>query len=309
MTLSIIIPNLNTKKYLDKCLESIFLHTRDLEFEIIVIDDCSSDGSPDMLIQKYPQVALIENRRNLGFTKTTNSGIRKSKGKYILLLNSDTHIDSNTFKTMVSFMEKHPEVGAVGPRIFNPDGSEQIVSMRNFPTLMSEIFEGSILGMLFPRIWFTRKYKLIGADRNKSQMCESLSGACLMIRQKVICETGLLEEKYPRSFDDLDICFRIRRAGWGIYYFPQARIVHYGGVSFEQRIDESDINSQTAEIIFFRKFFPKWHVSALKMFRFMDTVFKILITTFFSIADFASTEPVLRKMKRNIKILMVIVEG
>ncbi|MCK4325603.1 glycosyltransferase family 2 protein [bacterium] len=309
MELSIIIPNWNTKSLLDKCLESIFEHTIEVHFEVIVIDDCSSDGSPDMVREKYPEVILLENSKNLWFTKTSNLGIRKSQGKYLLLLNSDTVIHSNAFKIMVSFLDENPEAGAIGPRILNPDGSDQLVSLRRFPSLSSEVFEKSILAMLFPGNRFTRRYRFIDADRSKRQVAESLSGACLMIRREVIQQIGFLEERYLRDFDDMDLCYRVRKVGWSIYYLPEARIIHYGGKSFEQRITEADINSQLSEILFFRKFFPQFQVIILKIFRFIDTILKTLLWLAYGMATFRNLNKSIQKARRNLQILRVILKG
>ena len=202
--LSIIIVNTNNKKLLEECLYSIYASTKKISFEIIVIDNNSADGSQAMVKQHFPQVTLVENKENLGFIKASNQGLRIFSGRYALLLNDDTLVKDGAFDRMVEFMDKNFKAGACGPKLLNLDGTPQR--------------QGGLLG---PRFWKAKKPRPV----------KFVIGACLLVRREVIDQVGILDENLFFYNDDLDWCLRIRKAGWKIYYLPQAEVVHYGGYS------------------------------------------------------------------------------
>jgi len=231
--LSVVIVNYNTKKLLKDCLKSVFQKMKDINFEILVVDNASSDNSLDMVSKEFPEVKIITNRENVGFAKANNQAIRKAVGKYILLLNPDTIILDNALKEILKFMEEHPEVGVCGPLILNSDSTMQRQCKRGFPTFWNSFTYYSGLWKLFPKSkWWKRNfggYFLL--DKLDNEICEvdQLSGAAMIFRKIILEKIGLMNEDYIMYWDDTDWCFRIKKAGWKIYYIPLAKIIHYGG--------------------------------------------------------------------------------
>jgi GT2 family glycosyltransferase len=204
MDLSVVIITLNNKKLLEPCLASIFKFTKNISFEVIVTDNGSTDGTPEM-VSNYPEkVTLIANKENLGFSKANNKGLKIAKGRYCLILNDDTYIAENTFAKIVGFMDGNKNIGICGPRLLNIDGSLQ--------------HQGSLLS----------SYKWKSSSPTQVPM---VIGACLFIRKDVLDKIGLFDENLFFYNDDLDLCIRTRKAGYKICYAPIASVYHYGGAS------------------------------------------------------------------------------
>ena len=252
--LSIIIVNWNTKEITLDCLRSVFEQTKNLSFEVILVDNGSSDGSLTAIRRGFPSVRLIENRENLGFAKASNQGIKNSRGKYILLLNSDTVILKKALDKMVGFMERNAEVGACSARLVGTDRKTQHIAAR-FPSLF-HYFNEYILGRPsanYPREKYGRNMEV-----------EALIGACLMLRKEVISQVGLLSENYFMYSEDVDLCYRIRKAGWKIMYLAEPEVVHLGGESSKKVKREMDRKLWESRLIFFGKFHSSWEVFALR---------------------------------------------
>lgn len=201
MDLSIIIVNYNTKNLLKECLASIDKNVSHIKFETLVVDNNSQDRSAEMVEKEFPKVELIKNKENMGFASANNIGIRKSKGKYLLLLNSDTLVLPGSLEEMVEFMDRTPEAGAVGCKLLNPDGSLQS---------------------------FGRGRSLKQSRNSEIKQVTWVEGSCLMVRQTVVNEVGLMDENFFFYSEDMDWCRRIRLAHWKIFVLPQAKIIHYG---------------------------------------------------------------------------------
>ncbi len=232
--LSIVIVNFNTKNLLKDCVESIHKSKPKLSYEVIVVDNGSRDGSSKVLkdlwrekkIEKY-----IENGKNLGFAKANNIGINKSKGKHILLLNSDTIVKKEALDGLVQFAEKTSDVGVVGARLLNPDGSRQ-ASCYNFPTIKNAINE----------YWLGKpasfsKYLVTGTA---PVTVDVVVGAALLITKRAAEKVGLLDERYLMYFEDHDYCRRVREAGFKVYYLPKTEIVHLHGESGKSLADSEN---------------------------------------------------------------------
>ena len=234
MKLSIIIPSFNTKKLLRQCLRSLGsrLQSQNSKLEIIVVDNASGDGSAEMVRElqsasrrtKTPklQIKLIENSKNLGFAKAVNQGIRKSKGEYILLLNSDIIVKPGSLKAMVNFAESYPLTGVVGGRLLDPSGSIQ-ASVYHFPTFLRAMRE----------FWLGQEgiYQKYVPKGNEPVVVDAATGAAMLIPKKIIKEVGLLDERYFMYFEDLDYCRRVKKAGYKTYYLPAAKFTHHHGAS------------------------------------------------------------------------------
>ncbi len=231
MTLSIVIVSWNVKALLEKCLVSVFNPPSGGDFEVFVIDNASTDGSAEMVREKFPDVKLIANQKNRGFAVANNQAIKQAQGDFILLLNPDTEILDKTLAKMVEFMKTHSDCGIAGCQILNPDKTIQ-PSVRRLPDWFSSFL---ILLKLSHLKFFKPKYLLPDFDYSKSQAVEQVMGAFFMIRKEVIEKIGLLDEGYELWFEEVDFCRRLlKKTNYKIYYTPTAQIIHHGGQSFKQ---------------------------------------------------------------------------
>ncbi len=243
--LSIIILSWNTKQLLQKCLESM---TNDqwlmANTEIIVVDNNSQDGSVELarnfqFSNSNLQKKLILNKKNRGFAKGNNQGIKQAKGKYILLLNSDTEVKPGALKILVNYLKEHPKVSAVSPMLLNMDGSKQIDYYMKFPNFWQMIFYHN--GILRPIAMHTPlKNLIINSQKNKPFAVDQLPGAALMARRQTFDQVGLLDEDFEFLFEDVDWCYRIKKAGNGkLMVIPEAEIKHVGGGSWKKHLDKN----------------------------------------------------------------------
>ena len=231
MDLSVVIVNYNVKYFLEQCLHSVQQATEGLKAEVFVVDNNSVDGSVGEISQKFPQIHIIENKENLGFSKANNQAIRKSKGRYVLILNPDTVVEEDTFKKCVAFMESHPDAGALGVKMINGKGEFLPESKRALPTPMVSFYKMFGLSSLFPRSRRFGKYHQGHLDREKTHKVEVLAGAFMFLRKETLDKTGLLDESFFMYGEDIDLSYRITEAGYNNYYFPETTIIHYKGES------------------------------------------------------------------------------
>ncbi|MDI6892712.1 MAG: glycosyltransferase family 2 protein [Actinomycetota bacterium] len=243
MKLSIVIVNWNTRGLLRDCLSSIYGSPLKERFEVIVVDNASTDGSQDLIKSDFPQVKLIANDQNLGFSRANNQAVRASKGEYVLLLNSDTVVSDEALGEMIRFMDEHPKAGAATCTLLLTDGVPQPFIYGEDPTLSYLVKR--ILRMLlkgrFMHDW--RGAEVIETDW--------VTGACMMVRKKTIDEIGLLDENMFMYFEDNDWCYRMRKRGWKIYYCPFVQITHLCGRSADRPSRKEDYYKSL--IYFYRK--------------------------------------------------------
>ncbi|GAP72006.1 hypothetical protein SAMD00024442_21_57 [Candidatus Symbiothrix dinenymphae] len=224
MKLSVIIVNYNVKAFLEQCLHSVLASSMMADTECIVIDNASTDGSQACLPSLFPQVKFIFNKDNLGFAKANNIGIRQAKGDYVLLLNPDTVVGEDTLANVCRFMDEHPNAGGVGVAMYNENGAYLPESKRGFPTLWVSLCK--LLG-------FTRHYYLTYLDREQVHEVDVLAGAFMMMRTEAIQATGGFDETFFMYWEDTDLSWRIKQAGYKNYYLPE-KILHYKGESAKQ---------------------------------------------------------------------------
>jgi GT2 family glycosyltransferase len=229
VVLSICILTYQAREFLRGCLNSIYDYPPDCEFEITVVDNGSTDGTQEMLKREYPQLDLIANPENMGFTAPMNQALQNSKGDFLLLLNPDTLIEPQAFNRLIDYMERHPNVGICGPKVLNTDGTLQKPCRRgeSRPLAVFSYFLG--LSTLFPKSKLFGEYLMSYMDEDETHEVAGVSGSCMMVRRAVINQIGYLDERFFAYQEDADYCFRTRKAGWKIYYVPTARIIHFGG--------------------------------------------------------------------------------
>lgn len=224
--ISIIILNYKAKGLLKNCLNSIYRYTENLDFEIIVVDNNSKDGVKKMLETNFSKVKFIQAKKNLGFSKGNNLGIKKAQGKYLVIINPDTTLIENSFKKMRDFMEEHKDIGIIGPQLINPDRSIQYTRC-NFPEFLMPIYRRSFLKKIN---YFKKKIDLYltkDKDYNQTIKTDWIFGACLFVRKEAIDKVGLLDERFFLGFEDLDWCKRFWQYGYEVWYFPKTKIIHY----------------------------------------------------------------------------------
>ncbi len=225
--------------------------TRPLRIEAIVVDNDSSDSSAEMVQAEFPQILLIANDRNRGFTAANNQGLSLSRGRHLLLLNPDTEVVGDALRAMVSYMDEHADVGVLGPQLRYPDGSLQ-ASRRRFPTLATALVESTVVQEWWPDNRFIRRYTVADRPDNVVQQVDWLVGACLLVRRQVYEQVGGLDEGYFMYSEELDWCRRVKMAGWQIVYLPTAIIIHHEGKSSEQIVASRHIYFQSSKVRYFR---------------------------------------------------------
>ena len=247
MDLSIIIVSWNSREYLLPCLESIFEEKESGSWQVIVVDNGSRDGSGAAVKKMFPFIRLVENGRNLGFSKAVNQGLRMSTGRYPLLLNPDTQVREGALGRLVSFMDSHPEAGVAGAQLLNADGSKQN-SIANFPCLATELLNKSLLRWAFPGTF-------PGKERNYPEPIEvdSVIGASMIVRREAMEQVGLLDEDYFLFLEETDWCYRIKGAGWKVYHVPQAELYHFQGKSVETEKKRARVEYYRSRYQFFKK--------------------------------------------------------
>lgn len=280
MDLSIVIVNWKVKDLLEKCLQSIFKETKNISFEVFVVDNNSEDGSIEMVREKFPQVNLTASMENLGFAKGNNLAIKKSRGRYVLLLNPDTEILENALEKIVRFMDEHLECGIAGCKLLNPDLSLQS-SVRSFPDISSQIFILLKLHHLFPYSKAMYKYLAHNFDYEKTQEVDQVMGAFMMIRREVLDKIGLLDENFWIWFEEVDFCKRAKTVGWKILYTPEAKIIHHYGQSFKQAMGvkkQRDFNRSLS--YYFKKNGAKGEWIAIQILRPLSLLLAYLVQIF-----------------------------
>ena len=278
--LSIVIVNWNVRDLLRRCLHSIISSfqppTSNFQIEVIVVDNASSDGSVAMVEEEFPQVRLIANSENVGFTVGNNQGIAASRGRYIMLLNPDTEIVGDALATMVEYLDDHPQAGALGPQLLNPDGSIQS-SRRRFPTLATAFLESTVLQQWFPHNRVTRHYYMADRPDDEVQEVDWVTGACLLVRRETVEQVGLLDEGFFMYSEELDWCRRMKAQEWKVVYLPTARVIHYGAQSSEQVKSFQHIQFQRSKVRYFRKYHGPWQAEVLRLFILATYLYQLIV--------------------------------
>lgn len=263
--LSIIILNWNTKELLQDCLESILDNTTSLDFEVIVVDNGSTDGSVRYLKSlkpNTPNLTPVFNKNNLGFAKGNNQGIKKAKGNYVLLLNSDTKVKKGTLTRLVNYLKKNPDVAAVGPLLLNPDGSRQFRYYLKLPSIWQLLLYHNILLRPLVTKTFLRNIVINRSFLKDPFEVDLLCGAALMAKKEIFKKTKGLDKSYPFLFEDADWSYRVQKQGLGkLVVVPQAKVIHIGGASWKKHLQKNRFafyhHHFKSFFIFIKKHYPE----------------------------------------------------
>jgi GT2 family glycosyltransferase len=289
IAVSIIIINWNTKDILQNCLDSIYQTIDNLSCEIIVVDNASSDGSKEMLQERYPQVSKIFNQVNKGFGAANNQAFAIMKGKYALLLNTDTILTPGAINKLYSFAGEHPQAAIVCGQLLNADGSKQN-SVAVFPSLPSLLINISLLEYIFPKWFPSKRY-----EHKKPISVPSAVGACMMINKKALDEVGLFDERYFFFFEETDLAYAFHSKGWSVYHVPDAFIYHLQGQSIGQNVG--------SRIEFYRsryQFLHKWHSREYFYPAVAIIFFRLLVNWLFSLAANILTFGLVKKLRQKL---------
>jgi GT2 family glycosyltransferase len=232
--ISVCIVNWNTRELLRACIRSIFEQSSGLAAELVVVDNASTDGSQEMIAQAFPEVTLVANRENRGFGAANNQAAEIARGRIVLFLNSDTLVLPAALASMVRYLDQHEQVGAVGCKLLNGDGSLQRSCWRGFLTLRAALVEALYLWRLMPRSGFVRGSDVAVDQTSAPIAVDHLLGACMAVPRRVLDEVGTFDTRFFMFLEETDLCYRIKQAGYEIHYLPDAAIIHFGGKSTSQ---------------------------------------------------------------------------
>jgi GT2 family glycosyltransferase len=280
MKLSIVIVNYNVRYFLEQCLLSVNKAIKGISAEVFVVDNNSVDGSVEMLMERFPDVITIANKENVGFSKANNQAIRLSKGEFVLLLNPDTIVEDDTFHKVVNFMDEHPDAGGLGVKMVDGKGKFLPESKRGLPTPSVAFYKIFGLSRLFPKSKIFGRYHLGYLDNEETHQIEILSGAFMLMRKNVLNKTGLLDETFFMYGEDIDLSYRIIKAGYKNYYYPEARIIHYKGESTKKGSLNYVVVFYNAMVIFARKHFSAKNARLFSILINLAVYFRAIIALF-----------------------------
>ena len=258
MDLSVIILNWNARDYLEKCLSSLLCVRQELDFEVIVVDNNSEDSSAEMVIEKFPAARVLANKTNTGFGAGNNLAVPEAKGRYLLFLNPDTVVMENALAGMVTYADSQPDIGILGPKLLNGDGSLQY-SCRRFPNVATGFFRNTPLGRLLPQNRFASDYLMQDFDHAAPRDVEWISGAALLMRRELITQIGAFDEDFFMYCEDVDVCWRAHKAqradgsAWRVTYFPDAVIYHLIGKSSDLAPTRMTYEFHRSQHLFYKK--------------------------------------------------------
>ena len=257
--LSVVIVNYNVKHFIEQCLYSVIKASKDIPCEVFVVDNNSVDGSVELIKEKFPQVKLIVNESNKGFSVANNQALNIAKGEYVLLLNPDTVVQEDTFIKTLLFMDNHPKAGGLGVKMLDGQGNFAPESKRGLPTPLVAFYKMFGLSKLFPNSKRFGRYHLSFLPKNEINEIDIISGAFMLMRKSVLDIIGFLDETFFMYGEDIDLSYRITKAGYKNYYFPDTQIIHYKGESTKRSSINYVIIFYKAMVIFSKKHFSGSH--------------------------------------------------
>jgi N-acetylglucosaminyl-diphospho-decaprenol L-rhamnosyltransferase len=261
LDLAIVVVSYNVSALLRRCLSAVYASEGDFTFDLVVVDNASSDDSVEVVRNEFPQTRLISNQENVGYPAGNNIGLRtfgewcgsNPPARYALLLNPDTELPASALADMIAFMDAHPDAGAAGPKLVLPSGDLDLACRRSFPTPEVIFYRVIQLGRLFPKSRRFGRYNLTYLDPDTLHEVDSVVGAFMMVRAKAISDVGLMDERFFMYGEDLDWAKRIKEAGWKIYYNPAVVVLHVKRASSSQEETRARLEFERANLLFYRK--------------------------------------------------------
>lgn len=260
---SILIVNYNTWDFLYRCIDSIYSAGIRLKFEILIIDNNSSDKSVTLIKNNFPDINLVINQKNVGFAKANNQGIALGRGRNYLLLNPDTEVLPGSIDSIITFLDANRDIGIAGPKLLRPDLST-MPSAKIFPSLKGEFLQSVFLDKIIPSAILQRLSNVPLTDSDKPAEVDWVTGACIAIKRQVIEDIGLLDEHFFLYYEEVDLCYRAKDYGWKIFFYPQARIIHAGGRSTEKNLSFSLVEGYKSKLYFLKKHYPSEKLISIK---------------------------------------------
>ena len=248
---SVIIVAWNVRQLLHDCLKSVYEKTRDIDFEVIYVDNASEDGSVQMVKEQFAEVRIIENDKNEGFIKANNQGIEIAQGRYVLLLNSDTILLDNAVAKTVRFADANPDAAVFGCKVLNPDRTIQRTCFM-YPSVLNMFLAATYLYKMFPKSRFFGREHMTWWGFDEAREVETICGCFSLVRKEAIDQVGLMDERYFVYGDDPDWCYRFRKAGWKVMFTPDGRIIHYGGQTTSQKARAFRLQLEGSKLIFMK---------------------------------------------------------
>ena len=297
MELSVVIVCWNVKDYLQKCLASVYRETAGVSFEIFVVDNASKDGSVEMVRELFPSVKVIANKENLGFARANNLALKQCAGEYVLFLNPDTEIKNKAVEKLLEFLKANPGAAVAAPKLIHEDGRVQLLC-RNFPSPATDLGESLFLDIAFPKSQFFNHCFMGEWKHDSTREVEQPAGACLLVRMESLKKTGFYDERFFLYYEDVDLCYRIKKAGGKIFLLHDVLVVHHGCKSSIQIENESFNWGLESRIKFFRKHYGKAGVFILGSNLVIRTLLVYLVIGPLSL---------IIKRPRNIKVVRKIV--
>ncbi|HWQ12427.1 MAG TPA: glycosyltransferase family 2 protein [Roseiflexaceae bacterium] len=276
LDVSVILVNWNGSALLARALECLYGTVRESRYEVIVVDNASTDDSVAMVRARFPQATLLVNTKNIGFARANNQAARVARGRYLLLLNTDAFVHAGTVDGMVAFLDTHPDAGAVGCRLYYEDGTLQR-SCWSFPTLATELWTALYLDRIFRASLVFGRYQMTHWAMDDTRPVDALLGACLMVRRDVVDRIGLFDEQFFMYSEEVDLCYRLRRAGYRSYYLHEVSATHIWGGSARQIPHESFLRLYRSRVQFFRKHHGWVAVWALKAVLLLSSLVRVLL--------------------------------
>jgi len=264
--LSVILVNFNGRESIGRCLDSLEKNSPEIKKEIIVVDNHSTDGSVEFLQKEYPNIHLLRNSKNLGFSKANNQGLKASRGHYCLMINPDTLVYSDSIKKLLAEIESSPDIGGIGPALLNDKNNYQVSFGGNI-NFFSEAAK---------KVFLNRFYRHRIKKKPRKRDVEWLSGACFLFRRELLESVGMFDEKFFLYFEDIDLCKRVREKGLRLVYFPSAEVFHEGGASTQPRKLDSRFHYRKSQLYFYRKYSSSLSFLLLKVFLFFTFTFIFL---------------------------------
>ncbi len=274
ITISVIIVNYNVREFLEQCLISVRRALKNIPSEIIVVDNASVDGSVPIIRKRFPEVILIENKENRGFSAANNQGLEIARGAFIVLLNPDTIVQEDTFVKLLRFFEQTPDASAATCKILNPDGTFSVDCRHSIPTPLTAFWKVIGFSRLFPKSKIFGRYNLTYLDENDVYPVEAISGSFMMMRREIVKKVGKLDEDFFMYCEDIDYCHRINKAGGKIYYVPDSQIIHYKGESTKKNNLDYVITFNRSLYQFYKKHYQKRYVYPFKWLIILGTVLR-----------------------------------